>query len=293
MESPIGFNIVDLQELLDVEDTIYFTNSIDLRYAIRDFFDKARDRDSLCDHTLLIMGLPAEYLIDPDTSDNIDELDDNYEPVLPRHGKILYLKDLQALFITMRSLPHERVSRMFAMLVDRKLVAMNCQDEFLPAGGTTMETSSVKKEPDESWAPRGKTYTTFAVETGASESERKLALDAKIWLESKELHVTQLVTIKVSRTRPEIRFIVWRAIPKNGNTREENQWKATENQTVDVTLVQERPVANGTISLSFKELLERNPRPGTAEKDLVFSTRELGGLARAVWEDMKLVLPQR
>lgn len=105
--------------------------------------------------------------------------------------------------------------------------------------------------------------------------------------------MTQLVVIKVSRTRAEIRFSVWKAKPQEGGTIAEYRRKATEVQRVDVTLVQERPVANGTISLSFKELLERNPRPGTAEKDLVFSTRELGGVARKVWMDMWFVLPHR
>lgn len=286
MESTIGFN-VDLQELLDIEDTIYFTNSIDLRHAIRDIFNNARDRDSLCDHTILIMGLPAENLIDyDDTSYNNDE--DN-EPLLPRYGKILYLEDLQALFITMPSTPHERASSMFARLVDRKIEAMNCEDEFCPAGRARMEMGGVKKEPDASWTPNGQNYTTLAVEAGVSESERKLALDAKIWLESKESHVTHLVVIKVSRSGTEIRFSVWKAILQEGDTIAKYPRKATEVQRVDVTLPQERPVANGTISLSFKELLERNPRPGTAEKDLVFSARELGGVARKVWEDMGLV----
>ena len=288
MESPIGFN-VNLQELLDIEDTIYFTNSIDIRHAIRDFFHNAWHRDSLCDHTILIMGLPAEYLIERD--DTCDNNDEDNEPLLPRYGKILYLKDLQALSITMPGTLHEGASGLFARLVDRKIDAMNCGDEFLPFVRATMHIGSITKEPDQCWKIRGKSYTTFVIETGVSETERQLALDAKIWLELKESHVTQLLTIKVSRTRPEMRFIVWKAKPKNGITREKNLWEATEDQTVDVIMVQERPVANGTISLSFKELLERNPRPGTAEKDLVFSARELGGVARVVWEEMGLIRP--
>jgi hypothetical protein len=289
MESPIGSN-VDPQELLDTEETIHFTNSINLRHAIADFSNDAWDRDSLCDHTILIMGIPENVVDYDDTPYNNDE--DN-EPRLPRHGKILYLKDLQALFITMPGTPHERASSMFARLVDRKIEAMNCEDEFCPVGRARMEMGSVKKEPDASWTPDGKTYTTLAVEAGVSESERALALDAKIWLESKESHVTQLVVIKVSRTRAEIRFSVWKAIPREGDTRAEYTRKATEVQRVDVTLAQERPVTNGRISLSFKELLERNPRLGTAEKDLELSARELGGVARKVWEDMGFVLPHR
>lgn len=283
MESPLGVS-VDPQQLLDIQHTIHFTNSESLRQAIRDFFQDGWDRDSLRDHTILIVGFPAELLVDDD--------EDN-EPLLPRHCKILYLKNLQVLFITMPGLAHGEVSRLFGRLVDRKLEAMNCEYEFRPCGDVKINMGNVIKMPDESWHKVGTEYTTLAVETAVSESDRKGGLDAKIWLESKESHVTQLVAINVSRTEAKIHFGLWKAIPREGNMKALYPRKASEVQSVDFTLAQERPVANGTLSLSFKELLERDPRPGTAEKDLVFSSRELGGVARMVWEDMGFVLPMR
>jgi hypothetical protein len=67
---------------------------------------------------------------------------------------------------------------------------------------------NVTKTPNESWGPIGKGIITFAVEAGVSESERALETDAKIWLEHSESHVTQVMTIKISRTRPEVKLIV-------------------------------------------------------------------------------------
>ena len=294
MESLIGSN-VDLKGLLDVEETIHFTNLTDLRQAIRDFYN-APDRDLLCDHTVLIMGFPASSFInfdDDDDDDNDNDNDNNDEPLLPRHGKIFYLEDLQALSITMPGYPHERASRLFGRLIDRKLEAMKCADELVTQGGPTVEMNNVRKSPDESWTLSGPNYITLAVEAGVSESPRALALNAKIWLEHEESHVAQVVTIKISRVREEIFFSVWTNTTQEKDTRAEHPPRATEVQMVRVTLAQDRPVASKTISLSFKKLFEREPRKGTAEKDLILSKRELGEMARQIWEDMGFIPPPR
>lgn len=270
---------VDLEGLSDVEETIHFTNSLNLRHTIRDFFDNARDRDLLCDHTILIVGFPLGSLPNDDYDDD--------ETLLPQHSKILYLKDLKALFITMAGVPHARASRMFGRLLDQKIMAMNCDDEFAPTGNGKRDLFNLTKHPDESWTPDDKNYITLAVETGVSESERSSVTDAKIWLEHEESHVAQVVTIRVSRVQENICFKVWTATPQDrGGTRAQYPRRATEVQNVSVVLTEGRPTADGTITLSFESLLERRPHPGTAEKDIVFSARELCGIARKVWKDL-------
>jgi hypothetical protein len=284
IESLTASNI-DLEGLSDVEDTFHFTDSKDLGQAIHDFFDDAMDRDSLCDHTILVIGFPAESFIinDDDDTDNDDE------PLIPRKCKILYLENSQSLFVTMATSPHETASEVFARMIDRKLMAMNCADEGIPAGTVIRKMINVQKMPDKSWRPRSRNYITLALETGVSESERALARDAKIWLEHSESHVAQVVTIKISRARPEIFFSVWKTIRQERGTRAEHTQRATEVQKAHVTLAEERPVADGRICLSFEELFERKPRLETAEKDIAFSARELGGIARVVWEDMGFI----
>lgn len=286
MESLTGSN-VDLEGLSDVEDTFHFTDS-DLGEAIHDFLEDAMDRDSLCDHTILVIGFPAESFTIDD-----DDTDDDNEPLIPRKCKILYLENFQTLFVTMASSPHEIASEMFARMMDRKLMAMDRADEGIPTGMAIRKMTNVQKMPDKSWSPRGRKYITLALESGVSESERALARDAKIWLEHTESHVAQVVVIKISRVRPEIFFSVWKAIQQERGTRAEHPQRATEVQKIHVTLAQERPVADGRIRLSFEELFERKPRLGTAEKDIAFSARELGGIARVVWEEMGFIPPPR
>ena len=51
--------------------------------------------------------------------------DEEEDPLIPRHTKVLYLKSLSLLIITMAYSPHEKKSREFARLFDDKLAAMN------------------------------------------------------------------------------------------------------------------------------------------------------------------------
>jgi hypothetical protein len=278
MESLIGSN-VDMKELYDVEGTIHFTNSTKLKSDMNTIVEKARERDSLGDHTFLITGFPADQL------PNDDDDDADAKP-LPTKGKILFLTDLKALIITMTGAPHEAAGRAFYSQFDRKLVAMNCAEDLCPVGGAIRNMIGVSKEPDECWRPHGKTYITLAVETGASESNSKLAIDAKIWLEHQESHVKQVLTIKISRAREEVRFCVWKAPPHGRQTTAGHPPRAAVDHSALVTLENQQPVVDGTITISFEDALERKPRQGTAEKDFVFSARELGAIARLAYEEM-------
>jgi hypothetical protein len=93
MESLTGSGVIE--RLWDLEATIHFTDPDDFRHAVRVFFKNALDRDSFCDHTILVTGFPVESFI---TNDD----DDDGDPLIPRHRKVLYLKSLSLLIITMR-----------------------------------------------------------------------------------------------------------------------------------------------------------------------------------------------
>lgn len=271
-----------------VEGVFHFTDlQDDHGQALRDFFQDAFDHDSLSDHTLLVLGFPAEGFEDTNIID--DDKATDREPIIPRHRKKLLFEESQALLVTMPGTPHEVAASWFTYFVTRKLEDINCEEECILSGAPTTKLIGVTKEPDASWQLHGKNYMTLVVEVGMSESERKLGGDAQIWLEHAEPHVTQVVTIKIFRGRPEMIFSVWKGTPQAKGTRSGHQTRAEKEQTVTVRLVDERPVADGIISLSFKDLLERAPRPGTAEKDLSFSTRDLGKIARLVWEFMHMI----
>lgn len=276
MESLIGSN-VDIKELYNVEATIQFTNPTKLKRAITTFCKSATEHDSLGDHTILVTGFPADRLPNNDISNKNS---------IPCRGKTLFFTDSKSLIFTMVSGPHEKASRLFLVQLDRKLVAMNCEEELIPSGGTQQTMTGVAKEPDESWGPQSKDYITLAVETGVSESNSALAHNAKIWLEHTELQVTQVLTIKISRVKEEVTFCVWKAPQQEREIRSRYPPRAAVDHSVLVTLEDHQPVANGTITISFEEAFERKPRQGTAEKDFVFSARELGGIARLIFQEI-------
>jgi hypothetical protein len=143
MESLTGSGAVE--ELWDVEATIHFTDPDNFCHAVDAFLQDALDRDFLCDHTILVTGFPANGF----GANDYDEED----PLIPRHTKLLYLKSLSLLTITMLSSPHEIASRQFGLLLHRKLIAMNCDKELIATGAATRVLQNVLKQPDESFRP--------------------------------------------------------------------------------------------------------------------------------------------
>ena len=125
------------------------------------------------------------------------------------------------------------------------------------AGGAQRELANVTKCPDESWGATTKEYITFAVEVGVSEGEHALESDAKIWLEQSESHVTQVVTIKISRTRPKVLFSLW--VTDERDTRAGHPQRATTAQEVFVVLEKGQPATEGSLCISFEKLFDRRP----------------------------------
>lgn len=92
--------------------------------------------------------------------------------------------------------------------------------------------------------------------------------------------------MNIYQGRPEIVFTVWKRGRQQRGSRAHHPARAVVDQEVKITLKAGRPVADGTLRLSFEEVFERKPQPGTAEGDIHFSARELGAIARMVWSEM-------
>lgn len=275
---------VALDELSDVEATIHFTDNNDLRRRLDTFFNNAIRRDSNSDHTVLVTGFPSEgIVIDGDD-------DDEEESPIPKHRKALYLKHSKMLVLMMKSCPYQIASKHFFAKMALKLKDMNRDEHTLCTGGVTVDMEDVIKEADESWGPRHSQRMTCALETAVSESNRALNCNARIWLEHPESHVTQVITIRISKARPEIVFSVWKATHQERATGSQHPTpRAILDHEVYVTLAHGRPIAEGTLRLSFEKFFERPPRAGTAERDIVFSVRDLGWIAEVVWEHIGFI----
>lgn len=271
---------MELEGLSDVEATMDFTNPKDFPQTLQALFNDAYDRDPTGDHTILVTGFPNKYFT----------IDDDEQRLIPGSRKALYFKDSQILLLTMPGGPHEIAAAKFSDRLSTKLNEIGCSEEIIPSGRTTTSIGTVVKEPDASWGPfRAGTrpsHTTCVVESAMSESSRALSRDARIWLEHDESKVTQVIAVKISWQRPEIIFTVWKRGQQQRDTRANHPLRAVVDQEIRVTLQAERPVAEGMLRLSFQELFERQPRPGTVEGDINFSARELGGIARMVWARM-------
>jgi hypothetical protein len=225
---------MDLEGLSDVEATVHFTDPDELSKTLDTFLHDARARDSLSDHTVLITGFPIDIF----TTD-----DDEPSPVLQKY-KTLYDISREQLLLTMQGPPHEIVSRRFDWLLQNKLDNMNC--DIAPRGGVKTSMSNVVKAPDCAWGPlKLDDYSTCVLEARVSESSRGLARDAKIWLEHRESHVTQVVTVKISRTRPEMVFLVSKQGEEERETRAHHPTRAIVDQEIRITLEDGRPLADG------------------------------------------------
>lgn len=282
MESLVGSNLNFYKELYNVEATIHYKNTTEFKRAWDNTFENMWERDSLGDHTILILGFPNDIFDDDNDSD------DYYNPFL-RAGKILLLQDINAILFTMPSTIHEMGAEIFHDLLSDKLKEMNCYWELEPTGRALQKLHGVSKEPDKSYELKRNNHLTFVVEVGVSESNRALTNDAKIWLEHFESHVAQVLVIAMSRKREVVSFILWHTAHEERGTRANQPLLAAIVQRVEVTLDEGRPMANGRIILSFEKLFERKPRQGTADDNIVLSRRELGGISRRLWERLGIL----
>ncbi|OBT44539.1 hypothetical protein VE00_04932 [Pseudogymnoascus sp. WSF 3629] len=271
---------VELEGLSDVEATMDFTNPKEFTKTIQALCYNAHNRDPVADHSFLVRGYPKKYI----------SIDDDEQPLFPGLRKALYFQDSQILLITVPGGPHEIAAARFCVYLYQKLGVMGCTEEFVTKGGQTASMGSVTKEPDESWGPfragTGPNYVTCVLESAMSESGRALTRDAKIWIENENSHVTNVIGVNIYRRRPEIIFTIWKRGRQERDTRAHHPVRAVVDQDIRITLQAGRPVAEGSLCLSFEEVFERQPQPGTAEGNINFSARELGAIARMVWSEM-------
>jgi hypothetical protein len=270
----------DFEGLSDVDATFHFTDPYSLGTTLRSFFDDSNFRDQLSDSTALITGVPKDLVLDED--------DGNRHPPIQYHRKALYLEDSKTLLVTHRGLTHGIAHGTFFWRCCIKLDDMHCDEDADPTGGATVPMANVIMEPDESWCPSPSFDPSFVVLTDVSKSNRALHRDAKIWLENPESPVTQVITIEIPRTRPEIVYRVWKKEPQERETRQ-HPHRAVVTHEARVTIVQGRPTADGDLTLSFEEFFQRKPRPGTTEGDIILPAHDLESVAGKVWEHMGFI----
>lgn len=274
----MGESITDLQALYNVEATFEYTGRNALAQAIRSFVDGRTfpGHAGLDDCTVLVTRFPPALF-----AEDFNEVDN---PPVPSKSKNLYFPKSEILIFTMTGPIHELVARSVHDILTEKVRKMNCLDELFPTGGRTVQLRGFKKEPDESWVPfmSNKEYPTCVLEVAVSESIRQLNRDAERWIKNELSLATQVITARIYPHRHEIIFAIWRKTDRG---------EAEKVAEASIELQDGRPRVRPTIQfrLSFEELFKRPPKRGSAEKDIIFTARDLGSVARRVWLFMGLI----
>jgi hypothetical protein len=173
---------------------------------------------------------------------------------------------------------------------------MNVDDDVWPLGSTTVTIGNWKKEADCCWAPTStNARLSFVVEVGLSESMRKLALDARGWLETPSSSVKLVVTISIKHDNPEINFHRWEVFPRGyGALTRSSSLSARRtaflklfrtNNTTSVTgesYMNDTTTTTTQLDLPFDKVVGRSPHQ-PLERDLVIPEQELRRFAEKIW----------
>lgn len=220
-----------------------------------------------------------------------------------KHSRFFYNAETGILIAKVMPNPaHELAIRSFDSLISLELRAMNVHRDVRPFGSTTVTVGNWKTEADCCWAPASTSARlSFVVEVGLSESERRLALDARGWLEAYSSSVQLVVTISIERENPEIMVHRWELAPRGyGVVTRSSPLSSSRtaflklSRTNNTTSVTGESYMNGTtttttqLDLPFDKVVGRPPHQ-SLERDLVIPEQELRSFAEDIWSEQSLL----
>lgn len=162
-------------------------------------------------------------------------------------------------------------------------------------GLSVLELQGWYKEADTSWGMRTispELHRTLAFEIGVSESEHRMSLDARRWLENPTSTMNIVITISINRVRPKMVIRRYEICPRE--TRHSPRMACI--QTIELTGSHGRVhiSAYGSTSapqleIPFSKVFGRAPSR-SIDKDFAFSSERFDNLAREVWEILDLTI---
>ncbi|EFE44406.1 hypothetical protein TRV_00822 [Trichophyton verrucosum HKI 0517] len=137
----------------------------------------------------------------------LQELDTIYPDKGPKitanlQGKILIIEAI----ITKA---HEIAARRLEVYIDQEIMKMGLEFEILNSGEARTTSGTFVKEPDASFTLSDHDWPILVIEAGVSESDTKLKMDARGWLESAGSETKVTITIIINRHSPQIDFKKW------------------------------------------------------------------------------------
>lgn len=220
---------------------------------------------------------------------------DNNRPL--KSARFSYNFPAQSLTIRMPHFAHEIILGLFKALIDSQLFAMGVSDEFMPLVAPLTVLGNWTKEPDACWVPESVNDPTVVLEVGVSESSRRLAIDARGWLETPGTTVKACITIYLGRAN-NIIIDVWNLGRRTYTVSSRNQPSlAVRVQHVEIYKVQDEPQIRGwrtsetsagticrtdEIRLDFGVFIGRQVATDQ-ERDVVINKDDLATFAERVW----------
>lgn len=135
---------------------------------------------------------------------------------------------------------HEIADGGLEMYIKQEIIKMGLKFEILGTRGARATSRAFVKEPDSSFTLLHHDWPILVIEAGVSESDTKLQMDARKWLESARSETKVAITINIDRFSSQIDFKKWEhsISTQNRTTRSSHQpAEVTEISTPDILMV--------------------------------------------------------
>ncbi|DAA75552.1 TPA_exp: Uncharacterized protein A8136_1626 [Trichophyton benhamiae CBS 112371] len=211
----------------------------------------------------------------------LQDLDDKYPDKPPKvsgdiPGNIIVVE-------VMAKPPHETAAWALTGYIDHEVINMDLHEDIIITGASRVENEdkSFVKGPDGSFTLWHHHWPILAIEAGPSETEARLVIDARRWLEARGSETETVITVKVDREHPHISFKRWQHSEPQRVTRSTQQ-PAKVVEQVDVSYHNSVTNATGEMVISFRAIAGREPQ-SSKEKNIVITKSICENIARRVW----------
>jgi hypothetical protein len=121
------------------------------------------------------------------------------------------------------------------------------------------------------------------LEIGLTESARRLALDARGWLETTGSTIEVAITMKIDRNNPHITIRYWERGPRLSHIATcQSPMSARCMDEITITRVNNTTTVSGDLTVPFQKVLGRNPTV-PLERDFLIPRQKLQRIAEKVW----------
>ncbi|EGE06571.1 hypothetical protein TEQG_05569 [Trichophyton equinum CBS 127.97] len=246
---------------------IRYTNMKDLRAAVEECYKDDQN----------------PFLVVVDVSPSIlEDFDSEYLHKGPRitanlPERLLILK-------TMAKPGHESVASDLIFYIRVGVLEMGLPDRLADtlSSRVTSKTGRFVKEPDGSLRPLHHEWPTVVVETGLSETRKKLSMDARGWLETDESETQVVVTAEIDRKAPYIVIHKWAREAEPRRKARSYRRVASIVEEVIATRKEDTTEVTGDMTFTFGEVVGRQ-RNEISERDVIITEADFREICQNAW----------